>query len=81
MVMREEYNALIKRLDAPENAKLRKKLPIDPNGYDLTFHFKRINDYVNNMHESNPITSELMELDYMVSLRKAKEIMDSQGWK
>lgn len=81
MVLKEEYAALIKRLEAPENSKLKEELPLKPDGYDLTFHIKRINDYVNSTHESNPITVKLLELDYMVSLRKAKEIMDAQGWK
>lgn len=46
MIREQEYNALMARLNAPENAELRVKISSDSNGLDLAFHLKRIRDYV-----------------------------------
>jgi hypothetical protein len=81
MIRKSEYDALMARLNAPENSKLRSKLSLFPNGHDLSFHLKRIRDYVEYQGQSTNATKELLELDYTVSLRKANELMDKQGWK
>ena len=81
MTNQEKYEALMARLHAPENSGLRCKLSLIPNGYDLSFHLKRIRDYVNYQEQNTNVSKELSELDYIVSLRKANELMDEQGWK
>lgn len=81
MILEKEYNDLIRRLNLPENAKKKNSLSFQPNGYDLVFHLKRIDTYVKAASSNeNNINLNLMELDYMVSLRYAKEIMDEQSW-
>ena len=81
MIKKCEYNALMARLNAPENANLRGKLSPIPNGHDLAFHLKRIKDYVEYREKDTNAQKELLELDYIASLRDANNIMDKQGWK
>lgn len=81
MIRKEEYNALISRLNDPQNAEQKNALPLTPNGYDLVFHLNRINDYIKHCNQADTVRAQLLELDYTVSLRKAKELMDQQGWK
>lgn len=69
------------RLNAPENSVLRNKLSLIPDGDNLSFHLKRIRDYVEYRELSTNAPKELLKLDYIVSLRKANELMDKQGWK
>ena len=81
MIRKEEYKALMARLDNPENSGLREKLSPVPAGHNLAFHLKRIKDYVEYWEENDSITRELLEQDYTVSLRNANKLMDEQGWK
>lgn len=81
MIRKQEYDALMARLDAPENAVLKEKLSFVPNGHDLAFHLKRIRDYAAYQEQDTGVQEELLELDYIVSLRDAKKLMDEQGWK
>lgn len=81
MVRKQKYDALMARLDAPENAGLKDRLSPIPNGYDLAFHLKRIRDYVEYQEKNITTPKELLELDYTVSLRDANELMNKQGWK
>ena len=80
MIRRDEYNALMLRLNDPKNAKRKKALSSKPNGHDLVFHLNRINNYIKYSNQANPVIKKLLELDYTVSLRKAKKLMDRQGW-
>lgn len=81
MIRKQEYDTLMARLEAPENAELKAKLSPIPNGYDLAFHLKRIRDYATYREQDTNAQKELFELDYVVSLRDAKRLMDEQGWK
>lgn len=81
MSRQKQYDALMERLNTPQNAELKEKLPLKPNGIDLTFHIMRLNNYFKNWEKSDAITRKLLELDFDVSIRKANEIMDEQGWK
>ena len=81
MIRQEEYDALIARLNASENAELKEGLSPIPNGHDLAFHLKRIADYVKHEKQTDVVTRELLELDYTCSLRDANKLMDEQGWK
>lgn len=81
MIRKREYDALMARLNAPENSELKNRLSSVPNGHDLAFHLKRIRDYVEYQEQNTNTPKELLELDYIVSLRDANELMDKQGWK
>lgn len=81
MIRKREYDALMARLNAPENSELKNKLSSVPTGHDLAFHLKRIRDYVEYQEQNTNAPKELLELDYIVSLRDANELMDNQGWK
>lgn len=81
MIRKREYDALIARLNAPKNSELKNRLSSVPNGHDLAFHLKRIRDYVEYQEQNTNTPKELLELDYIVSLRDANELMDKQGWK
>lgn len=81
MINKEEYVALMARLNAPENSELRKMLSPVPNGRDLAFHLKRIKEYIDHFEKADSISKQLLELDYSTSLRHAKQLMDEQGWK
>ena len=76
MKQENEYNAFMARLNAPENTELRASMDDK-----LAFHLKRIRDYVNYQEQNTNAPKELMELDYIVSLREANKRMDEQGWK
>lgn len=80
MIRKEEFNTLMSRLNDPRNAERKKALSLKPNGYDLVFHLNRINDYIKYSDQADPVKKQLLESDYTVSLRKAKELMDRQGW-
>ena len=79
MIMEKEYNALIERLNNPHNTERKNALSLKPNGLDLVFHLERINTYIKYHSQSDPTTAQLMESDYIVSLRKVKELMDKNG--
>ena len=81
MTREKEYNALIERLNNPQNAELRNRLAQTSHGFDLEFHIKRINTYVQYEKSSNCAERDLLELDYSVSLTVIKKMMDEQGWK
>lgn len=81
MIRETEYIALMARLNDPQNASLKGKVALIPNGYDLAFHLNRIKAYVSNDKAPNSVKTELLELDYSVSLTAAKKLMDEQGWK
>ena len=81
MIKEKEYQELKARLDNPQSAELRQKMSPNPNGHDLCFHLKRIDEYVYCDITTSDTTKELLELDYSISLREAKKIMDNQGWK
>ena len=81
MIRKREYDALMARLNAPENSELKNRLSSVPNGHDLAFHLKRIRAYVEYQEQNTNTPKELLELDYIVSLRDANELMDKQGWK
>ena len=76
MIKENEYKAFMARLNAPENAKLRASMDDK-----LAFHLKRIEDYVEYQGQTANAQKELMELDYIVSMREANKRMDEQGWK
>ena len=80
MTREKEYNALIERLNNPQNADLRKSLPQASHKFDLEFHLKRIDAYVQCAKSSNCAARDLLELDYSVSLTTIKKMMDEQGW-
>ena len=80
MIREKEYNALIERLNNPQNADLRKSLPQTSHEFDLEFHIKRINAYIQYEQSSKPAERDLLELDYSVSLTTIKKMMDEQGW-
>ena len=80
MIREEEYAKLTSRLHDPKNAEREKASSLKPNGHDLVFHLNRINDYIKCSNQADPIKKQLLEMDYIVSLRKAKELMDQQGW-
>ena len=81
MIREDDYRAFVERLNARENANLKKNLPLKPKGHDLTFHIGRIEAYINAQDNVRSETKKLLELDYSVSLTKVKEMMDEQGWK
>ena len=81
MVRSDEYQALIERLNDPQNAKRKEALSSKPNGHGLVFHFNRINAYREHGDQTNTTTVKLLELDYCVSLREANRLMDELGWK
>lgn len=81
MIREKEYIALMARLNDPQNASLKEKVALIPNGYGLAFHLNRIMAYVSNDKAPNSVKTELLELDYSVSLIAAKKLMDEQGWK
>lgn len=81
MVKEKEYRAVMARLDAPENASFKSKLPLTPNGFDITWHLHRVEKYVAECETAEPTAKELMELDFAVSLREITKLMDEQGWK
>lgn len=81
MIKEKEYNAMIERLNNPQNAELKNKALQTSHGFDLAFHIKRINAYVHCGKIPNCITRKLLELDYSVSLNAVKKLMDDQGWK
>ena len=81
MIRKEEYKALMARLDNPENSELKEKLSSVPAGHNLAFHLKRIKDYAEYWEQDTNAPKELLELDYIVSLRNANDLMDEQGWK
>lgn len=81
MVKEAEYKAVKARLNAPENASFKSKLPLTPNGLDITWHLHRIEKYVAECETAEMPAKELMELDFGVSLREIVRLMDEQGWK
>lgn len=80
MIKEKEYNALIERLNNPHNAERKNALSLKPNGHDLVFHLKRINTYIKYHNQPDSLPTQLMKSDYIVSLRKVKELMDKNGW-
>lgn len=80
MTRKEQFNYLIYRIRKPENDALKQVLESEKGNADLRFHIIRLKSYFKNWEEADDITRKLLELDFDVSLRKANEIMDKQGW-
>ena len=78
----EDYNALIKRIELPENHERYAKCVLHPNkengDYLLQFHLHMIRECLEILNERN---DEFIANSCDASIKSAEQLLDHQGWK
>ena len=75
-----ELNAIIRRIENPENADLLKKAQQEK-GFGILWHLKRAQNMLKQLPHSSGATKVIQKSSFRVSVSVIKGKLDKQGWK
>jgi len=79
MSRRERLDVIIQRLNNPENQKKYEEVEKEQ-GFGIKWHFNRAQKSLEAIETAGGKSTELLELDFSVSIREIEHLMDEQGW-
>jgi len=79
MSRRERLDVIIQRLNNPENQKKYEEVEKEQ-GFGIKWHFNRAKASLKAIEDAGGEGTDLLELDFLVSIRNIEHLMDEQGW-